>query len=50
VTAIMAGEPAPLGPEALDAALNALLAEYPKALRAEEPPSRGPRPTMTIKR
>ena len=30
VTEIMAGEPAPLGPEGLDAAL-ALLAEYPKA-------------------
>jgi hypothetical protein len=31
VTEIIAGKPAPLGPEALDAALNALLAEYPKA-------------------
>jgi hypothetical protein len=30
----MAGQLMPLGPEALDAALNALLAEYPKAFIA----------------
>ena len=30
----MAGKPGPLGPEALDAALNALLAEYPTAFVA----------------
>jgi len=30
----MAGKPAPLGPEALDTALNTLLAEYPTAFVA----------------
>ncbi len=30
----MAGKPTPLGPEALDAALNALLVEYPTAFVA----------------
>ena len=34
VTNIMAGQPTPLGPEALDGALNALLAEYPTAFVA----------------
>ena len=34
VAEIMAAQPAPLGPEALDAALNALLAEYPTAFVA----------------
>jgi hypothetical protein len=34
VTEIMEGRPGPLGPAALDAALNALLAEYPTAFVA----------------